>query len=790
VGIDRRDVAVTSLLRVMTREQKLAQLAGLWVTCDQESGKLAAYRDPVFGAAAEPGPLEGQLPDGIGELTRPLGSAPVDAAQGAAMIEDLQRHLREASGPGIPAIVHEECLTGLMALGATAFPSPLNWGSTWDPGLIRQVGEAIGAQMRSVGAHQGLAPVLDVVRDPRWGRVEECIGEDPYLVGVIGLSYIQGLQGGDFAVTATAKHFAGYSFSEGGRNWAPAHVGPREMADVFLVPFEMAVREGHVGSVMNAYQENDGVPAAASRELLTEVLRDSWGFEGVVVSDYYSVDWLHLLHATASSKAEAAAAALRAGIDVELPNPDCYAAPLGEAAEAGLVEEADIDRSVERVLRLKARLGLLDGPARRSGEHRSGGPVDLDPPEHRALSRRVAQASIVLLQNDGMLPLDPGSRSIAVIGPCAASRSAPLGNYCFDNHVASHLEHPPEGVEVVTVAQGIGEAVAASSGVRVARGCEVLGGDRAGFGEAVSLASSCDAAVVVVGDQAGHFGAGTSGEGTDTDDLALPGLQDELVEAVASTGTPTAAVLLCGRPYALERVAASARAVVLAWFPGEEAGRAVADVLFGAVNPAGRTPVTFSRGAGQQPLYYNDKRLGRLGYPRSSTRPVFCFGHGLSYTSFSYGELAVAPDQVPVDGEVEVSCRVANTGPLSGDEVVQLYVSDLVAEVTRPAIELKAFRRVGLEPGEAVQVRFRISSELFSFTGVDLERVVEPGSMEVMVGSSCQDIRLRGRFELVGTRRRLGPGRRLLPESEVVRAPSPGRSGGGGHRPGAGRAPG
>ncbi len=756
---------VAALVGGMTREEKVAQLVGLWVS-PRPDGEAGPIRDEWSGQSGWEGSLEERLAHGLGQVSRPFGTGPVDPATGSGMLDRLQRRVVESSRLGIPAMAHEECLTGLMALGATVFPSPLNWGSTWDPDLVTEMADAIRAQMRSVGVHQGLAPVLDVVRDPRWGRVEECISEDPYLVGVIGTAYIVGLQGDDLrrGVAATTKHFAGYSFSEGGRNLAPAHVGPRELADVFLVPFEMAVRLGRVRSVMNAYHDNDGEPAAASRRLLTDVLRDRWGFDGVVVSDYFAVDWLHLLHGVASSKSEAAALALRAGIDLELPNPDCYTAPLLEALDEGTVEEDDLDRAVGRVLALKEELGLFEAPY--VGE--AGALADLDPPHHRALSRRVAEASLILLKNEGgLLPLPESVRSVAVIGPNGASRTAALGNYCFDNHVASHLEDPPEGVPVVTVAEGITELLGERARVEVVSGCQVLGDDRSGFPAAADAARRCDVAVVVVGDQAGHFGMGTSGEGTDTDQLGLPGVQAELVGTVAASGTPTVVVLVTGRPYALQDLVEQVPALVQAWFPGEEAGHAVADVLFGRVNPGGRLSVTFSRGAGQQPNFYNDKALGRVGYARSSTRPVFCFGHGLSYTTFDYSDLVIDPVEVATDAAFRVSCRVTNSGGRPGDEVVQLYLRDLVGQVTRPVQELKGFSRVSLVPGQSVRVSFSVSTDMVSFTGVDLERVVEPGMVQVMVGASCEDIRLRGEVRLVGGLRRVGDDRVLTTQVEV-----------------------
>jgi beta-glucosidase-like glycosyl hydrolase len=409
-------VDVEKLLQALSLRQKVAQLTSLWVMIDA-AGEVAPYQGNFVPAPSDTASVASQLSDGMGQITRPFGSAPVTPEDGVAALNEIQRQLVDDTAGGIPAIVHEECLTGFMAHGATTFPSPLNDASTWDPDLIREVGRTIGGQMRSVGVHQGLAPVLDVVRDPRWGRVEETLGEDPLLVGIIGSAYVAGLE--DAGIVATLKHFAGYSSSEGGRNLAPAHIGPRELADVFLVPFEMAVREGGARSVMNAYQDIDGEPAATSHRLLTEILRDEWGFDGIVVADYFSISFLHSLHGVSDGAATSAALALRAGLDVELPNPDCYTDALVDAVGAGLVEEATVDRSVRRVLGLKRDLGLLDEGGALTPVPEGG--IDLDPPAARALARRVAERSIVLLKNDdGLLPLAT-DRRIALIGPNADS---------------------------------------------------------------------------------------------------------------------------------------------------------------------------------------------------------------------------------------------------------------------------------------------------------------------------------------------------------------------------------
>ncbi len=764
---------VDDLVGRMTLEEKVAQLVGVWVTLDTERGEVAPYQGMFAEAVGRPRDLAEQLRAGIGQITRAYGSGPVTPADGIRLVNDLQRRLVEGTRLGIPAIVHEECLTGFMALGATTFPSPLAWGATWDPALIEEVGRAIAGQMRRVGAHQGLAPVLDVVRDPRWGRVEECIAEDPHLVGAIGAAYVRGLQGDDptTGVVATPKHFAGYSSSEGGRNLAPARLGRRELEDVFLPPFERAIREGGALSIMNAYQDIDGEPVAASRWMLTEVLRDRWGFDGIVVSDYFSVAFLWSLHGTAADTGHAAVQALLAGLDVELPNPDGYAAPLRAAVEDARLDEAVVDRSLRRILALKVRLGLFEAPY--VDEPAPEDPVDLDPPAARALARRVAERSVTVLRNDGgILPLAAdGDDVVAVIGPNADDARLLLGNYSFENHV-HYQDGAALGLPVTTVLAGI-TGIVGPDRVRRAWGCDVTDPSTDGFTAAVAAADEAAVAVVVVGDRAGHFGRGTVGEGTDTDDLSLPGVQEDLVRAVVATSTPTVVVLVNGRPHGLAWVAEHAAAVVAAWMPGEEGGAAVADVLFGGVEPTGRTPVTFASGgaggAGQQPLTYLRKALGATGYAGSSTRPVFPFGHGLAYTTFGYDDLDLGTGTVPVDAAIDVACTVTNTGHRPGREVVQVYLRDVVASITRPVQELAGFSGVELEPRQSARVRFSLPADLASFTGVDLRRIVEPGVIEVQVGASSADIRLRGEVTLTGEVREVGEGRALAGGASVER---------------------
>jgi beta-glucosidase len=723
----------------MTLAEKLAQLVGYWL--DQGGNVVAPMQGEMAGDHRGPQELAEVTRDGIGHFTRVYGTRPVDAAERAAWLWAEQRRLQRETRLGIPALVHEECLTGLAAWKAATFPTPLAWGAAFDPDLVREVGAAIGASMRTLGVHQGLAPVLDVVRDPRWGRVDECIGEDPYLVGTIGTAFVQGLQGQ--GVHATLKHFLGYSASAAGRNHAPVHAGPREIADVFLPPFEMAILDGGAWSVMNSYAAIDDEPVAASAALLTGVLRERLGFTGVVVADYFAVAFLQVMQAVAADRGEAAALALTAGIDVELPQGDAYLEPLAAKVRAGEVDEAYVDRAVLRVLTQKEALGLLDPDAYAD---EPPAVVDLDSPAHRALARRLAERSVVLLANDGVLPLGrPGAtpRRIAVIGPNADRVEALQGCYSFANHVLGGFPDHPVGIPMPTVTEALGDAFTASGlaqpGLVLARGCEVEGTDTSGFAEAVQAAAGCDVAVVVVGDQAGLFGRGTVGEGNDTESLELPGVQRALVEAVVATGTPVVMVLLTGRPYAigwaLEGTQPRPAAVLQAFFPGEGGGLAIADILTGAVNPSGRLPVSLPRSSGAQPYSYLQPILGGPSEVTSADpTPLRPFGFGLGYTSFAYTDLVVDAD-VAAGGRFRAAVTVTNSGTVAGADVVQLYGHDVQATIVRPVAQLLGYARVDLAPGECRRVTFEVPTTRFAFTDRRMVRIVEPGEVEVWVAA-------------------------------------------------------
>jgi beta-xylosidase len=746
-------VRVRDLIARMTLPEKAAQLYSAWLGMESTGGEVA----PMLSEFVTPREdYEALLPQGLGQLTRVFGSAPVDPAIGARDLARTQRQIMAAGRFGIPALAHEECLTGLGVWQATVYPSPLCWGASFDPELVEQMAARIGTDMRRLGVHQGLAPVLDVVRDLRWGRVEETIGEDPHLVGVIGAAYVRGLESA--GIVATLKHFVGYSASRAGRNLAPVPIGPRELADVLLPPFEMALRAG-ARSVMNSYCDLDGLPAAADASLLTDWLRERAGFTGTLVSDYFAVAFLETLHGVAESRGDAAGQALAAGIDVELPAVNCYGAPLIKAVSCGTVSEALVDRAVERVLTQKIELGLLDPGG---VPEPPDGPTDLDDAESRALARRLAQRSIVLLSNDGTLPLR-GHPRLAVIGPRAAHATALFGCYSFPVHVGAAYPDLPLGIEAPTVL----DALRDTYDVTYAQGCPVRGGTPEGIAEAAAVARDADVCVVVLGDQSGLFGAGTSGEGCDAADLRLPGRQEELLEALLETGTPVVLVLLVGRPYELSRQISRLAAAVCGFFPGEEGAPALADVICGRVNPSGRLPVSFPAAGASQPSTYLAAPLAA----RSSTStvdptPLFPFGHGLSYASVTWLSVSASPGPWPTDGTCTVTVELRNDTDMPSSEVVQIYLHDPVAEVARPVQQLIATARVDLAPGQVTTVTLDLHADLASYTGRDGHRIVEPGDVQLRVGASSADIRATLACQLVGARREVGFDRVLAPTRE------------------------
>ena len=757
-----RDRADDVLAR-MTIDEKLAQLGSAWVF-------QIAGREGFDPDRADP-----LLRHGIGHITRMSGASSLTALDAARLANEVQRYLLDHTRLGVPTIIHEEICSGLMARDATVFPQALGVAATFDPWLNEQLAVAVRNQMRAIGAHHGLSPVLDVCRDPRWGRLEETYGEDPYLVSRMGVAFVTGLQGSSDGsdltdgVVATAKHFVGYGASEGGMNWAPAHLPERELRDVYLRPFEAAVREAGLASVMNAYNEVDGVPCGASRWLLTDVLRGEWGFDGTVVSDYFAVKQLFEYHHVVGSADEAAALALGAGIDVELPSTECYGEALRSAIDSGAASMVDVDVAVRRVLESKFRLGVFDRPFVDLG----GVPAATRTPEQIALSRRIADESLVLLGNDGILPLRD-VQSVALIGPNAGNARHMLGDYAYVTHVESLIDVLRSGNNVfaMPVEHGVdiddqmsldhvgtvqGALVRALRGVdvRIAVGCGVTGDDQSKFEAAIEAAAVSDVAVLVLGERSGLTEDCTSGESRDVASLRLPGVQEELVHAVAATGTPIVLVLLAGRPIGSPAVHEAASAVLMAWLPGEQGGDAIVDALLGATNPSGKLPVSYPRSSGQIPIFYAHKVSGGRShwkgpYVDESNEPLYPFGHGLSYSRFCIEPDGVSSTVVAVGDVVDVTTVVTNTGQHRGDEVVQLYGCDPVSTITRPVRELVGFRRVTLAPGESVLVTFHVPVAALGSTGRNLSYVVEPGAFEFWVGASATDTVLAGTVAIVG----------------------------------------
>jgi beta-glucosidase len=734
LSVERR---VADLLARMTLEEKVAQLVCLWGERPTTAPQADSSR---YHGDFSPEKARQVLKDGMGQIARQReGKEPREAARFA---NALQKWLVEETRLGIPAIFHDEILHGLMAPKGTSFPTPLALASSWDTELVSRVFTAAALETRARGSHFVLGPNLDLAREPRWGRTEETYGEDPYLVSRMGVAAIKAIQGpgpgvDSEHVIATAKHFAAHGQPEGGTNIAPVNVSERVLREYFLPSFEAAVKEARVLSVMASYNEIDGVPSHANRWLLQRVLREEWGFDGLVASDYYGIPQLESLHHVAPDKAEAARLALEAGVDAELPDPDCFKA-LVQLVREGKVAEALLDRAVARNLRAKFLLGLFENPY-----------VDPERAErvtnseaHRQLAAEAARRSITLLKNEGnLLPLDRARlKSIAVIGPNADR--AHLGGYTDPN--------PPRGTSVL---EGIRAKVSAGVRVSYAKGVHITkeGGDwwantshladpaedEKLIAEAVEAARASDVALLVLGgNEDTNKEAWSNDHLGDRDSLELVGRQNDLVRAVLATGKPTVVMLVNSGPLSVGYIAESVPAILEGFYLGQETGTGVADVLFGDYNPAGKLPVSFPRNVGQLPLYYNHKPTARRGYLYTSKEPLYAFGHGLSYTTFEYSNMKVSPAKIGPGGRAEVSVTVKNTGRRAGDEVVQLYVRDLVSSVTRPVKELKDFRRVTLAPGESKTVTFTLTPDKLSFFNLNMERVVEPGWFDLMVGTS------------------------------------------------------
>jgi beta-glucosidase len=749
----------------MILDEKLAQLGCLWST--------TLVRDDAF----DPEYVATLLPHGIGQVTRIGASTGLRPRESAELMNAIQRVAIERTRLGIPIFVHEESVGGFCHRDATVFPQGIGLAATWNPALIEQVAGVIREQMLSVGARLGLAPVLDVARDPRWGRVEETYGEDPVLSGTIGTAYVRGLQTDDLrsGVAATGKHFLGYAMSEGGRNWNPVQLGPRELREVYAEPFSAVIRDAGLAAIMNSYASIDGLPCAGSAAILTELLRGELGFQGAVVADYWSVPQLSRFHRVAADRGAAARLALSAGLDMELPATDFYGAPLKQELGAGRLPIDVVDTAVRRVLRMKFQLGLFERPyvdAEAAG-------AAFDTRAQRAIARQTVAESTILLANDGTLPLAPQLKRLAVIGPGADDQRLLQGDYHYPAHLeAIYLQTQeqsggnildegqvlvpnaggayapgPHYTPHVTPLAGLRAALGDQTEIQYAKGCELLGDDRAGFAEARAAARAAEVAIVVVAGKSGLHRPVTVGEGNDATSLELTGVQVELVEALAATSTPLVVVVLSGRVHTLERVAARASALIQLYPPGEEGGSGLADILTGAASPSGRLPVTMPRSVGQVPNHYGYRAGGRVpmvfnDYTDSPPTPLFAFGHGLSYTSFAYEQLAV--HGTTTLEPVEVRAIIRNTGERAGEEVVQLYVQDQVASTARPDRMLIGFARVALEPGQARAVGFTVHPSRLAFYDPQMRFVAEPGAFWFGVGASSADVRTEQVVELRG----------------------------------------
>lgn len=728
---------VADLLSRMTLEEKVAQTEALW--------KLKTLIMDEQGNFS-PEKAREVLQNGMGQITRASeGKGP---RENAVFANAIQKFLVEQTRLGIPAIVHEEALHGHAAQGGTSFPQAIALASTWDVNLVENVFSAAAAEIRARGAQQALTPVLDVARDPRWGRTEETYGEDPYLAARLGVACIRGFQGKGPGIDkqhifATAKHYAAHGQPEGGTNAAPGNYSERVLREFFLPSFEAAIREAGAMSVMPSYNEIDGIPSHGNQWLLEKVLREEWGFQGFVVSDYHGINQLETLHHVVASKADAAKKALEAGVDLELPDMDCYATLLQQVKD-GRIAEATLDKAVARMLRAKFLAGLFEDPY-----------VDPDYPEkivnspaHRELALKAAREVIILLKNqNNVLPLAAGKiQTLAVIGPNAAK--------C---HLGGYAQDPGRCISIL---EGIKARAGNTMKVAYAEGSRITEEDAdwrnwyldevtppdpvkdaARITEAVKVAKGSDAVILVLGgnEQTCREAWAETHLG-DRDSLELLGKQNDLVKAILETGKPTVVFLINGRPLTINYIAESVPAILEGWYLGQEGGTAVAEVLFGDYNPAGRLPITVPRSVGQLPVYYNHKPSAKRGYLFANKEPLFAFGYGMSYTTFKYDKLRLSPPAIGTGGRTTVSVDVTNTGKLAGEEVVQLYIRDLVSSATRPVKELRGFERIHLEPGQARTVEFALGPEALAFWNEDMKRVVEPGSFDVMVGPNSVDL--------------------------------------------------
>ena len=784
---------VEDLLSRMTLEEKAAQLCG----------DLAASF--IVDGKVDVDALREKFPNGHGRFTQYSIVGLVDPVQIAEISNTVQEYFVKETRLGIPVALQTENLCGYPAAGGTLFPSMTNLGCTWEPELAEEMSRVIGQESRSVGITSAMSPVIDVSRDPRWGRSSETFGEDPYLISQFGVNYVRGMQGE--GVSCIAKHFLGYSESQAGLNTAVARINDRELYEVFATPFEAADKEAGLDAVMGNYGEIDGMPVIMNPKIARTLLRDTMGFQGVLTSDGAAVLKLYNYYKLSRTYEEAGLLAKKGGCDTEIPVGAAFH-HLPEYVRSGELDESVLDESVRRVLTIKFNMGLCENPYCDVDKVRQA----MNNAQKDALSEKIAGKSLVLLKNDGVLPLAAGAK-LAVIGPHADNLRYPISGYTYPAYIemlqagisgqattfngiadeqAKADQEQGEKKKVVPGpfatmysmfsdedrsklsdmngvlreigAQSLREVLSKTHAVRYARGCDIVEQDTSGFDEAVEAAKQSDVVVMALGGNSGWVNV-TGGEGKDRQYLDLPGVQQQLLEAVATVGKPMVVVLYGPGVFSVNWAAEHCGAILQAFMPGQFAGKAVADVLNGAVNPGGKLTMSIPRSAGQIPLTYNH-RIGSGyqssgdagsgssifsgGYVDGPADPLYCFGHGLSYTSFQLSDLALSGDKVPTNGVVEVSCKVKNTGPVEGDEVVQLYTSFFGAHVIRPVMELRGFKRVTLAPGEEKTVKFRLNTAQMGYYNENMDFVVEPGDLTVKVGTSSRELPLQRKIELVG----------------------------------------
>jgi beta-glucosidase len=734
---------VQDLLSRMTLEEKIAQITAVW-----------SKKNELLDAKGNfnPDAAKRLYPAGIGHFTRPQdrqqAGSPLqtpfrDERETVALINAIQRHATRNTRLGIPVLFHEEGLHGYAARGATHFPQSIALASSWDPQLLERVFTIVGREIRARGVHLVLAPVVDVARDPRWGRIEETYGEDPYLVSALGVAAVQGFQGRTLPlakdrVFATLKHMTGHGQPESGTNVGPANISERILREVFFPPFQAAVG-ANAQAVMASYNEIDGVPSHVNRWLLQDILRGEMGFKGAVVSDYFAIKELIDVHHTTTDPIAAAVRALKAGVASDLPDGESYAL-LPKALSEGRIAQADIDKAVADMLRLKFLAGLFEQPFADA----KYAETITDNAEARALALEAARKSVVLLKNDGVLPLRAdGLKTLAVIGPNAAR--VELGGY---SNVPTHVITLLDGIKA-KLGQRVN--VVSAEGVRLTEKGdwnedEVIRPTReanlARIEEAVKVAQGADAIVLAIGGSSSlHREAWAKNHLGDSLTLDLTGEQNELARAMFALGKPVVVVLINGQPLSIPHVVERANGVIEGWYLGQEGGTALADILFGDANPGGKLPLTVARDVGQLPMFYNQKPSAHRGYHFGSKDPLFPFGFGLSYTKFELGEPKLSSARIAADGTVKVSVEVRNTGSMQGDEVVQLYVRDVASSITRPVKELKAFQRVSLQPGAATTVEFSLAKQAFAYWNESMNYAVEPGEFTIMTGPNSVDLK-------------------------------------------------